>query len=270
MNIIQNVNLGLQQLTLGFERPAYKKNLQKVLSVIDSKIAENDQVVLDEPAMHFCMEPLKWPGKNIHDLVLDLFKEGKIHFKIAGITIIPGSITYCSVETPHPESEFLEKKEIFSIVKRHLSDPDRWKSIEITKPDVVDESVLIKANELREKIFKDVGLLSQNSLCRHLRGHLRRWKNNLTEFRSVAETDNYPGTNEIKEVLDLVDKLLNVHDPGEFIGTFIGIEEQLCSAACNFVKLQDFYTRQIHIWDALIQATEAFLPNRTHLEKTLM
>jgi len=78
MNIIQNINLGRQQLALGFERPAYEKNLQKVLSVIDSKIAENDQVMFDEIAMHFSMAPYEWPEKHIHDLVLDLFKEDKI------------------------------------------------------------------------------------------------------------------------------------------------------------------------------------------------
>ena len=266
MNIIQDTNLGLQQLTLDFERPAYEQKLQKVLSVIDSKIAENDRVILDELVMHFSMAPDKWAEKHIHDMVLDLFKEDKVHFRIDGRTILPRNITSHPIET-HPGSQFLEKREIFSMVKRHLSDPALWKSIEITKPEVVEEPVLLKAHQLRKKLFKEVGFLSQNSLCRSLRGHFRRWKNNLTEFWSVAETDNYPGKNEIIEVLDLIEKLLSIHDPGEFIRTFNGMEDQLCNASCHFDILQDFYTHRIHIWDALIQAVETFMPNRTDLEK---
>jgi hypothetical protein len=60
---------------------------------------------------------------------------------------------------------------------------------------------------------------------------------------------------------------LNIYDPDKFIRAFNGLEDALCNAFCDFIILQDFYTRQIYTWDALIQAVETFMPNRAHLEK---
>ena len=103
--------------------------------------------------------------------------------------------------------------------------------------------------------------MSQNSLCKNLRRHLRGWKNGQQGFLEVAVTGNYPGINEIQEGLDLSNKLLNFHDPCEFIETFINNEDRLCDAFFHFAILKKFYKNQIHIWNALIRALEDFKPN---------
>lgn len=264
---MKNINLGPQQLALNFEKPAYEQNLLKVLSVIDSMIAKNDRITLDEVAMHFSMLPDEWSEKHIHDLVLDLFKDDKIHFIINGKKILPESIKTLLSEPTHSESNFLQTREIFSVVKTYFSEPANWKYIEITKPEVVKEPVLLKANQLSKKLFKDVSLLNQNSLCNHLRKHLRMWKNDLTEFRRVAGTGKYPGTNEIQQGLDFLEKLLNVYDPSEFIKTFINNEDRLCKTSSDFIILKNFFNNQIYLWDTLIKAVENFMPNRLALEK---
>lgn len=267
MNVIKNINMGFRQLTFGFERSSYEQDLQKVLAVIDSKIAEDDQVMLDQVVNHFFTEPDGLSKPDILNFLNDLFKDDKIHFIIDGEKILPESIKTLLSEPTHSESKFSQIREIFSVVETYFSEPAQWKYIEITKPEVVEEPVLLKAHQLGKKLFKDVGLLSQNSLCKYLRKHLRMWKNDLTKFRRVVGTGKYPGANEIQQGLDLLEKLLNVHDPCEFIKIFIINEDRLCKTSFDFAILQNFYTHQIFIWDTLIRAVENFKPNRIILEK---
>ena len=49
---------------------------------------------------------------------------------------------------------FLQMGEPLSILKTHFSEPAQWKYIEIIKPEVVDESVLIEAQHLGKKIIQ--------------------------------------------------------------------------------------------------------------------
>ena len=86
-------------------------------------------------------------------------------------------------------------------------------------------------------------------------------------FRKVSGKGQYPGTNEIQDGLALTRKLLDVHDPCEFIKTFINDEDRLCDATCHFIILENFYKNQIYAWDTLLKAVDDFKPNRTDLKK---
>ncbi|MBW2664532.1 MAG: hypothetical protein JRD93_21795 [Deltaproteobacteria bacterium] len=254
------------QQTFDFDQ-SHERNLKKVLTFIDSRIADNDQLMLDEVVSHFSMQSDKWTKPLIRNLTNDLFKDDKIHFIIDGKKILSENIKAFLSESAQSQSIFLQIGETLSILKTHLSNTAQWKYIEIIKPEVVEESVLLRAKHLGKKLFKDVGPASQNSLCRNLRRHLRIWKSNLEEFLRVAGTKNYPGTNEIQNVLDLSNKLLNVHEPCKFIETFLNNEDRLCDASSCFATLKNFYKNQIHVWNNLIKAVESFEPNRMLLEK---
>ena len=93
-------------------------------------------IMFDQVVNHFSMQSDKWLKTYIWNLLSDLFKDDKTHF----------------------------------------SKPAQWKYIEIIKPEVVEESVLLRAKHLGKNLFKDVDLASQNSLCQNLRRHLRMWK----------------------------------------------------------------------------------------------
>ena len=262
----RKITMGRPQMTFGFD-PSHEQDLKEVLALIDSKIADNDQVMLDQVATHFSIEPEQWSGTDIRDLVFDLFKEDKLHFSIEGRKILPENFKAPSFEPAQSKSEFLKMREITSIVKIHLSEPAQWKYIEIIKPEVVKEPVLLKAHCLGNKLFKDVGRVRQNSLCKNLRRHLRIWKSGLEGFREVGKTGNYPGKNEIQEGLDLLNKLLSVHDPCKFIETFLNNEDRLCDAASYWAIFENFYKNQLHVWNTLLAALEDFNPNRTVLEE---
>ena len=274
MNMNKNIDMGFSQQTFDFDQ-SHEQNLKKVLTFIDSRIAEKDQLMLDQVVNHFSMQSDmasavksdKWLKTYIWNLLSDLFKDDKIHFIIDGKKILSENIKTLLSEPAQSKLKFLHVRESLYIVKTHFSNPAQWKYIEIIKPEVVEESVLLRAKHLGKKLFKDVGLASQNSLCRNLRRHLRMWKSDLEEFRRVAGTGNYPGTNEIQNGLDLSNKLLNVHEPCKFIETFLNNEDRLCDASSYFATLKNFYKNQIHVWNKLIKAVESFEPNRMLLEK---
>ncbi len=266
MNIMNNINLGFQQQTFNFDQ-SHVQDSKEVLTFIDCWIADNDHVMLDQVVSHFSIQPDKWSETYILELLNTLFKDDKIHFIIDGKKILPENVKTHFSEPDQSELRFQQTREIFSVVRTHLSDPAQWKYVEIIKPEKVKESDLLRARQLGEKLFGTVGVASQNSLCRYLRKHLRMWKNDLEMFRKVAEKGQYPGTNEIQDGLALTRKLLNVRDPCEFIKTFINDEDRLGDATCQFAILENFYKNQIYIWDALLKAVENFKLNRADLEE---
>lgn len=263
---MNDINLGFQQQAFDFDQ-SHVRDLKEVLTFIDCWLADNDHVTLDQVANHFSIQPDKWSPTYIPELLNTLFKDDKIHFIIDGKTIFPENVKTSFSKADPSKLRFEQTREIFSVVKTHLSDPAQWEYVEIIKPEKVKESDLLRAQHLGGKLFGTVGGASQNSLCRYLRKHLRMWINDLEMFRKVAGKGPYPGTNEIQDGLALTRKLLNVHDPCEFIRTFINDEDRLGDATCQFAILENFYKNQIYIWDALLKVIEDFKPNRTDLEE---
>ena len=266
MNVIKNINMGYPQQTFDFDQ-SHTRDLKKILLFVDVWIADNDRAMLDQLVNHFSIQPDKWSETYILELLNNLFQDDKIHFIIYGKKILPENAkTHFSGNDPS-KLPFLQVREVFSVVRIHLSDPAQWQYVEIIKPEKVEEPDLLRVQHLGGKLFGDVGEVSQNGLCRYLRRHLRMWKNDLEMFQKVAGGGQYPGTNEIRKGLTLTRKLLNVHEPCEFIETFINNEDRLCDAGYHIAILEHFYKNQIYIWDALIKAVENFEPNRTVLEK---
>ena len=262
----KNIDLGFSQQTFDFDQ-SHEQNLKRLLAFIDSRIADNDQLMLDQVVNHFSMQSDRWSKTYIWNLLSDLFKDDKIHFIIEGKKILSENIKTLLSKPAQSKRKLLHARDSLHIVKTHFSKPSQWEYIEIIKPEVVEESVLLRAKHLGKRLFKDVGPASHNSLCRNLRRHLRMWKSDLEDFRRVAGTGNYPGTNEIQNELDLSNKVLNVHEPCKFIETFLNNEDRLCDASYHFGILEDFYKNRIYIWDMLIKALEDFKPNRMLLEK---
>jgi len=263
----KTINMGFSQQTFNFDLPN-EPNLQKeVLAFIDLSIADNDQITLDQVVNHFSIQPDITPITTTLNLINELFRDDKIHLIIDGTKYMSENIKAVLSEPAHSPSDFIRRRKIIAIIKTHFSEPGLWKDVEIIKPEVIDENVLLRAQHLGIKLFNDVGPANQNSLCRSLRRYLRSWKNNLTEFQKIAQTGNYPGTSEIQKGLYLLNKLLSIHDPCKFIETFLNRENRLCDVSSQFAVLKNFYNDQIDVWNILIEAVEGFEPNRMLLAK---
>jgi len=263
----KNINMGFSQQTFDFEQ-SHEQNLKKdVLAFIDSTIAETDQVTLNHVVNHFSMQSDRWSKTATLNLVNELFRDDKIHLIIDGTKFLSENIKVLLSEPAQSQSKFMQKSKTLSTIKTHFSEPDQWKYVEIIKPEVVEESVLLRAQHLGKKLFKNVAPVSQNRLCQKLRSRLRMWKSDLEEFQKVAATGDYPGTNEILKGLYLLNNLLSIHDPCKFIETFLNNEDRLNDAYSHFVILEYFYKNQIRRWKALVEAVEDYKPNRMILEK---
>ena len=263
----KKINLGFSQQTFNFDQPHEQNFKKEVLDFIDLIIASNDKVMLDQVINHFSMQSDKWSKTRTLNLINDLFKDNKIHFIIDGKKILYKNIKSLLSEPVQSKSDFIQLQETFSIVKTHLSKPAQWKYTEIIKPEVVEEYLLLKAQYLGKKLFNDISSVSQNSLCRNIRKYLRIWNNDLEKFQKIAVTGNYPGSNEIRKGLDLLNEHLSIYEPYQFIKIFLNNEDRLCHSYSQFVILENFYKNQLYIWDALIKAVDIFKLNRILLEK---
>ena len=262
----KNIKMEFSQQTFGFEQSNQQNLKQEVLAFIDAAIADKDKVTFDQVANHFCMQSDRWTKPLIRSVVKCLLKDDKIHFIIAGKKFLSENIKTSFFDSAGAQSK-LQIIDNCRIVNTHLSEPARWRSIEIIKPTVIEESVLLKAQHLGQKLFATDIPLCQNNLCRNLRVHLRMWQCDLATFQKIANAGDYPGVNKIRKCIDLLNELLNVHDPSKFIETFLTNKGKLFDAYSNFVVLNNFYKNHVHIWDELIQAVAVFEPNRMLLEK---
>lgn len=264
---IRKFTIGPQQIGFDFNR-SHEQKSTKILAFIDSMIAQKDQVTVYEVIEHFSIknDKLSKPPHIINCLI-DLFKNNKIHFIIDGKKILPDNIKTFLSGHFQSGSDFIRKQTIFSTFKTWFSNPAKWKHIEIIKPETVEKSVLIEAQLLGEKLFKDACLLKQNSLCKYLRKNLRAWESELKRYWKIAETGKYPGAGKIQQGLDNIKKLLNVYDPYEFLNAFNMNGDRLGKAYDELAILKNFFNNQIHVWDKLIEFIKEFTPNLTLLEK---
>lgn len=231
-----------KQLKFDFDQ-SDARNTKEILTHIDALIADNGHIILKDVLAKFAGKPYAWPEKRILQYIFDLFGDFKIRFLFNGEKIGPDDL------------------------KDLLNNASLWSNIEITKPEVVDKTNLIKAGHLGEKLFGSAGPEEQNDLCLYLRRNLRSWERDLNSFSQLANIRKYPGKNEIDNYLDLLLRLLSIHDPNEFILNVISRKHDLLIAYKNLKTLSDFYNNRIQIWDFMLKAIEEFKPNLTHLEK---
>jgi len=231
-----------KQLKFDFDQ-SDTRNTKEILTHIDALIADNGHIILKDVITTFTGKPYAWPGKKILQYIFDLFGDVKIRFLLNGKKI------------PQDDLKYL------------LNNSSLWSNIEIIKPEIVDKTNLIKAVHLGEKLFGYAGPEEQNDLCLFLRRNLRSWERDLNSFSQLANTGKYPGKNEINNCLDLLLRLLSVHDPNEFTLNLISRKHDLLAAYEHLKTLSDFYNHRAQTWDFMLKTIEEFKPNLAHLEK---
>lgn len=115
----KNIDIEFSQRTFDFDR-SHEQNLKKVLTFIDSKIADNDQLMLDQVVNHFSMQSAVksaiqsdgWLKTSVWNLLSDLFKDDKIHFIIDGKKILSENIKTLLSEPAQSKLKFLHAREI--------------------------------------------------------------------------------------------------------------------------------------------------------------
>ena len=83
-----------------------------------------------------------------------------------------------------------------------LNKTTQWKSIKLLKRKTPGIEDLKAAKKLGQDLFGSLGPEGTDVLCQFITKHLAGWREDLTSFKPLSDTGNYPGKKEIQDGLD--------------------------------------------------------------------
>jgi len=141
------------------------------------------------------------------------------------------------------------------------------KKIGVSKRQTTGTAALQKARTLGKELFAQMGPDGEDALFSFLQLQLKDWHSNLTGFKPLADTGNYPGKDAVSEGISLIQKLLTDSESYKFIERFNSLADDLSEFADQYHHLDHFYNHQREIWDKLRKAKDRFNLNRLELEQ---
>lgn len=210
---------------------------------IDLLLGQNHPVVLSELVEHFTKRPFGWRDWDIILMIARLFVGGELMLLQEGGKLQPSQ-----------SLEYLLKRA-------------QWKNIKIRNVKKPREEDIKAAREIVGKLFGSVAPEALDELVRHAKKHLHKWKSTLESFQHIASTGKYPGGKEIESGVQLTGELLAIHESFEFILSVVSRKNDLDVLAEDFHDLNGFYETQKGAWQEMLDALEAFKPNRVIIEQ---
>ena len=203
----------------------------------------NRVVVLNEMIENkFAVRPYGWPQYETVLLIARLVVLGEINLVMSG-AIVPIDKAY-----------------------EELSTPNKWRRITIVQKKSTDPKALQAARNLGKEIFSEMGPEGEDALVEFLTSKLRNWQTQLNSFKPLADTEAYPGKDEIADGLRNCVTLLGQHESAKFIEKFGELKDDLRDFCEDFHDLENFYTSQRTTWEKLKSAVERFQLNKLELE----
>jgi hypothetical protein len=158
--------------------------------------------------------------------------------------------------------EALETKQAF----QPLSKTQQWKQISIQRMKVPNKEDLEKSRHIGKEVFGIIGPDDADALSTFLKDHLNSWKTNLSKFKIIANTGEYPGKIEIDKGLSITDRLLSIGDNYEFFSSFNESEEEITQLELDMRSLEDFYDNHVSLWNNLAKKVAVYKQIQTELE----
>ena len=145
--------------------------------------------------------------------------------------------------------------------------PNKWRRITIIKRKTVDQGQLQQARDLAKDVFGKIFPDGEDALARELKNACNQWREQLSNYKSKAETGNYPGSEEIASGLTLLNKLLAEHENFELISRFMEMKNDMLNLSDDMQELENFYSTQRPSWEKLISSLNDFELNRQYLDR---
>ncbi len=232
---------------LGFSLEAGQGNqqaLDEVQSYVNLAASASRQVILQDMVdERFGRRPYGWPDWEVVLLVARLVRKGEISLVMDGATLSIDKI-YDAVVTP-----------------------SKWRRISVVKRQTVDKGQLQAARNLAKEVFGKIAPDGEDELDAFLRESLEGWRSNLGQYKTLADTGDYPGGQEIADALGVIAKLLAEKESFALIGKFLEREDDLLDLSDDVHELENFYETQRPTWEKLRKAYARFQLNRTWLDK---
>lgn len=231
---------------LGFSLEAGQGNrqaLDEVQGYVNLMASASKQVVLEDMVeVRFGRRPYGWPEWELVLLVARLVRKGDISLVMDGATL-PTDKIHEAVITP-----------------------SKWRRITVVKRQSVDTGQLQTARHLAKDVFGQIAPDGEEALDAFLRGKLEGWRTNLTQYKTLADTGDYPGRQEIADALGVIAKLLAEKESFGLIGKFLERKADLLDLSDDVHELENFYDTQRPTWEKLRKANARFQLNRTWLD----
>jgi hypothetical protein len=225
----------------GENNPEAIEDLRNYLQLCSMK---SQQVVLhDMLEKRYSLRPYGWPEDEVLLLLARLVVLSEVTL-IMDSTAIPVDKVYEAITTP-------AKRRKIIVRKREISDP---KAIQ-------------NARSLGKDLFAEMGPDGEDGLFSFLQTKLRGWQSSLSGYKQLADTKNYPGSEEIDAGVSVIAPLLADKDARKFIERFNTLKQDLLDVSDNFHDLEHFYEHQKPTWEKLRKAYDAFKLNQLDLER---
>jgi hypothetical protein len=143
----------------------------------------------------------------------------------------------------------------------------RQRRITIMQRRTSDPEALQQARNLGKDVFAEMGPDGEDALVTFLKGKLHTWQTNLNSYKTLADTGDYPGREDIADSLTLIRALLASRESYAFIERFNERRDDLLDLADTYRDLEHFYAHQKPTWDKLRKTYNTYALNRLQLEQ---
>ena len=203
----------------------------------------NRQIVLGTLTKRYAKRPYGWPEFEVILLLARLIVAGEAQCVSGGAPIAKGKLYDA------------------------LTSKRKWRNITIVQRATTRPEDVQKARKLGLDVFSEIGPDSEDSLFEFLKHRLQGWREKLSQYRVLAETGSYPGSEEITDSLSLLKVLVAPEDSNRFLAQVNEHESELRGLADKFHDLDHFYQHQRPMWDRLRKASGRFKLNQMELER---
>jgi hypothetical protein len=240
--VLRSNDIGQQTLAMQMEE-SNPQAIADLRTYVDLCTRSSRQIVLhDLIEKHYAVRPYGWPAEEVLLLLARLVVLGDI--SLMDGALIPVEKAYAELTTP-------SKRRRIVVIQRKTADP----------------KALQQARTLGKDVFSTMGPDGEDVLYTFLRTRLEAWRSQLSHYKTLADTGQYPGQEDINDGLTLIKALLACEESYTFIERFNERKDELLVFSDSYHDLEHFYEYQKPTWDKLRKAYTTYTLNRSQLEQ---
>lgn len=238
--ILRSNDIGQQTLALTLEE-GNPQAIEELRSYITLATKASHPIVLYDMIERFAQRPYGWPADEILILLARLLILQEIQLVTDG--------------APTPLDRVYE----------NVTKSAKQRKITVLRRKTTDPAAIQKARNLGKQLFAVMGPDGEDALFAFLQKKLQGWQDNLGHYKTLADTGNYPGSDQITDGLSLTKALLACDESGKLIERFNEREKELLDFGDEYTDLEHFYEHQRPTWDKLRTACDRFSLNSLEL-----
>jgi len=149
----------------------------------------------------------------------------------------------------------------------HLTSSSKQRKVIVRQREVPPPDLIKAARKLGKELFGQQGPEAEEALFAFLKGHLKTWNSELSQYEPLAMTGEYPGLREIQDGLLELRKFIEESESMGFLQRFVTNKNELSKQSEKHQDLKEFYTNQKRSWETLRKTVQTLSQNRLQLER---